>query len=402
MAQARGALVRLLFQNEANYRTAPSPAAVVMPFTNWDVKRTPNRQQDPTVNQSALRNKSNPGDPVVSGSFESVLELRTIGYWLKLLFGAPTTGKAVTTQPVNITGVTVHHASSDCTTGAGTLDFTSSGTTLTWAPQGGAAGTPVNVGAGGSFTLEGGGGGKSIRITVNAADLPVGNASDATINVSTTLKAHVFPINTTLRPSALIEAQHSDLTKFYRTLGLKVGELGWDVLANDQNIRGTVMAAVETVEGSAFDANPTVLGPVRACSGKGRIYDGGTGLGTVVGGSVSVNNNLTGYPCADGLEGYGFIDNGELAIGGSIRTVFDGAGAYEKARDGTSTRLRLETAAPVGADTFKLVLDAPTVELTENMPPKTGMSGLFADLAWSVHKGTDPEVYLVNDVTAYT
>ncbi len=401
MAQARGALVRLLFQNEATYRTAPSPAAVVMPFTNWDVKRTPNRQQNATINQSPLRNKSDPGDPVVGGTFESILELRTVGYWLKLLLGAPTTGKAVTSQPVNVTGVTVHHASADCTAGAGTLNFTSSGTTLTWTPQGGAAGTPVNVGAGGSFTLEGDGGGESVRITVVAGELPVGNASDTTINVSATLKAHAFPINTTLRPSALIEAQHSDITKYYRTLGLKLGELGWDVLANDQNIRGSVMGAVETVEATAFDGSPTALQPVRACSGKGRIYDGSTGLGTIVGGSISVNNNLTGYPCADGLEGYGFIDNGELAIGGSIRTVFEGDGAYQKAREGTSTRIRVESAAPVGADTFKLVVDAPTAELTENMPPKTGMSGLFAELTWAVHRGTDPEIYLVNDVAAY-
>ena len=71
------------------------------------------------------------------------------------------------------------------------------------------------------------------------------------------------------------------------------------------------------------------------------------------------------------------------------------------ARAGTSTRLRLESAALNGADTFKLVLDAPTVELTENAPAKTGKSGLFADLQWAVHKGTDPEIYLVNDVASY-
>lgn len=401
MAQARGPLIRLLLQHEATFRTAPSPAAVVIPFTSWDVKRTPNRQQNNTVNQHALRNKSDAGDPVVGGPFESILDLRSIGHWIKLLLGAPTAGKAVTTQPVNVTGVTVHHASNDCTTGLGTLEFTAVGTTLEWTPQGGTSGTPVDVSAGGNFTLLGGGGGKSVRVTVTAAGLPVGNESDPTIDVSSTLKAHVFPINTAQRPSALVEAQHSDLVKFYRTLGLKLGELGWDVLGNEQNIRGTLMGAVETEEGSPFDANPTIISAVRACSGKGVVTDGSTGLGTVVGGSVSINNNLTGYPCADGLEGYGLIDNGELAIGGSIRTVFDSLGAYEKARDGTSTRLRLESGAPVGADTFKLVADMGTVELVENAPQKGGRSGLFADLQWMAHKGVDPEIYLINDVAAY-
>lgn len=401
MAQARGALVRLLMQKESTYRTAPAAAAVVMPFTNWDVKRTPNRQANNTVNQSPFREKTSPGDPVVGGSFESILELRTIGYWLQLLLGAPTTGKAVTTQPVNVTGVTVQYAGSDCTSGAGTLTYVSSGTTLAWTPASGTIGTAVDVSAGGHFTLQGGGGGKTLRVTVTAGALPVGNQNDATINVSATLKAHAFPINTTLRPSALTEAQHSDLGKYYRVLGLKLGELGWDVLGNEQNIRGSVMAAVETEEVAVFDANPTVLTAVRACAGKGVISDNSTGLGTIVGGSVGINNNLTGYPCADGLEGYGAIDNGELTIGGSIRAMFDAGGAYALARDGTSTRMRIESAAVSGADTFKLVIDAPTVELGENAPAKTGKSGLFADLNWSVHKGTDPEIFLVNDVAAY-
>ena len=401
MAQARGALVRLLMQKETTYRTAPSAAAMVIPFTNWDVKRTANRQANNTINQSPLREKTNAGDPVVGGTFESILDLRSIGYWLQLLLGAPTTGKAVTTQPVNVTGVTVQYAGNDCTSGNGTLTYVSVGTTLAWTPQGGTIGTAVNVGAGGSFTLQGGGGGKTLRVTVTPGLLPVSNQNDATINVSASLKAHAFPVNTTLRPSALTEAQHADLSKYYRVLGLKLGQLGWDVMSNEQNIRGTVMAAVETEENAVFDANPTVITPVRACSGKGVISDNSTGLGTVVGGSVDINNNLTGYPCADGLEGYGFIDNGELAIGGSIRAVWDAAGAYALARAGTSSRMRLESAGVSGSDLFKLVIDAPTVEFTENAPAKTGKSGLFADLQWAVHKGTDPEIFLVNDVASY-
>ncbi len=401
MPQARGPLTRLLLQHEATFRTQPSAAAFVLPFSNWDVKRSPNRQRNNTVNQSALVEKTDAGDPVVGGSFESILDLRSVGHLLKLLLGAATVGKAVATQPVNVTGVTVHYASNDCTSGNGTLTYTSSGTSITWTPQAGTAGTGVNIGAGGNFTLQGGGGGKSVRISVNAAQLPVGNQSDTTINVHATLKAHVFPVNTALRPSALIECQHSDITKFYRTLGMKINELSWDVLANDQNIRGSALAAVETVQGSAFDANPTTLTAVRASAGQGVVSDRGTALGTLVGGTIAFNNNMTGYAAGEGLEGYGHIDNGELMISGTIRAIFDGQSAYELARAGTSTRLRMESAAPVGADTFRLVCDMGTVELAENMPAKTGRSGLFADLNWSAHRGVDPEIYLVNDVASY-
>lgn len=404
MPQGKGALLRVLQQFEAVFRTAPAAAAFVMPFTTYGVERAPNRQQNNTVNQSALGNKSDKGDPTVAGPIASILELRSVGRWLKGALGAPVTGKAVTSQPVNVTGLTVHYASADCTAGNGTLTYTAIGTTITWTPQGGAAGAPVNIGAGGNFTLLGGGGGKSVRITVVAASLPVGDQIDAAIVVSATLKAHAFPINAAVRPSMLLEAQSSDLVKYYRTLGAMVNTLGWDVLNNDQNLSLGIIAAVEVepVPGAAFDANPTAYGWVRACSGRGRINDGATGLGTIVSGNIQLNNNMTPYQCADGLEGAGFIDNGELMIGGSIRSVFDGAGAYALARAGTSTRIRMESGVLVGADEFKLVLDALDAELTEKAPPREGKSGLFVEQDWKLHLGTyAPELYLVNDVAAY-
>ena len=402
MPQARGALVRLLFQRELAFRTAPAVAAKVLPHTSWGVKRDPQRQANPTINQTRLPSKTDQGDPIVGGPFTSILDLRSIGNWLMLAFGVPSAGKAVTKQPTNVTGVTIHYASADCTAGNGTLAYTAAGTTATWAPQGGVAGAPVNIGAGGNFTLEAGGGGKSIRITALAGSLPVGNVNDADINVSANLKAHSFPLNTDALPSALFEAQHSDLVKFYRTLGGKLGQFSWDVLANEQNVSGNVMAAVETEEVAAFDAAPTAYAAVRACSGKARIDDGGAALGKVVGGNVDVANNLTGYPAADALEGYGCIDEGEQMISGTIRTLFDSAGAYALARAGTSTRLHLESAAAVGADIFKLVIDALNVELFEDAPPKEGKSGLFVTNRWQIHQGTHaPEIYLVNDVAAY-
>lgn len=402
MPDARGAVIRLLTQRELAFRTAPAAAARVLPFTSWGVQRDPRRQANPTLNGTRLPTKSDLGDAIVGGPFSSILDLRSIGNWLMYAFGVPASGKAVTSQPVNVTGVTVQHASADCTAGLGTLAFLVAGTTLAWTPQGGAAGAPVNVGAGGNFTLEGGGGGKSIRVTVVAALLPVGNQNDANINVSATLKAHVFPVNAAELPSALFEAQHPDVPKYYRTLGGKVGSLAWDILGNEQNVSGSIVAAVETGENAAFDANPTAYAHVRACAGKGRINDGAAGLGKVVEGSVELANNLTGYPYAEGEEGYGCIDEGEQVISGTLRTKFDTAGAYALARAGTSTRLRLESAAPVGADTFKLVIDALNVELAEAAPPKEGKSGLFVANRFTVHHGTSsPEIYLVNDVAAY-
>lgn len=316
MPQARGALSKLLFQKETAFRTLPSPvAAKVMPFTTYNVGRDPRRQADNSITSSPLPAKNDQGNAIVGGPFGSVLDLRSIGNWLLLLFGAPTT------------------------TGTG------------------------------SYT-------------------------------------HTFPINGNDRQSALLELGHSDISKFYRTLGAKLNKLSWNVLDNDQNISGEIIAAFETEEAAAFDAAPTSYDQFRACSAGGKVWDGaGSTLGSVVGGSVAINNNMKGYELADGdvtKPGYGLIDQGDLEFTGTLRAVFDGASAYALARANTSTRLALVSKATVGANTFTLTVDMPYVELIEKTVPKEGKSGLFVDLDWRAHAGaTLPTVVLVNDVPSY-
>lgn len=394
------------FQFEVAFRTAPAPAAKLIPMFDVDVRRDARRQANPVLSARALTGKSDRGDPTFSGSATAPFDLRSAGNWFKALLGAPTVGKAVTSQPVNVTGVSVNYASADCASGNGTLTFTAAGTTATWTPQGGLAGAAVNIGAGGNFTLEADGGGESISISVTAAALPVGDENDADIAVHATLKAHAFPFDLAQRPSFLLGREELDIAKFYRFLGCMLNGLSWNVLANDQTLSLDIIPAIEVdpVPGAAFDADPTSYAAVRACAGGGRIWDGsGSGLGTILGGGeVRFANNMTPYPAADGLDGYGYTDQGDIALSGSIQTLFEGDKAYQLARDGVSTRLRLQSTAPVGADTFGLYLDIPQVELAEAMPARRGKSGLLADLAWMAHQGThDPVVYLVNDVAAY-
>jgi hypothetical protein len=405
MAQARGAAQRLLLQKETSFRTVGAPAAKLMPFTEWGVARQPNRQENNTIDASPLPAKRDTGDPTSAGPFKTILDLRSCGNWLQLALGVPTVGKAVTTQPVNVTGVTVHHASSDCTSGNGTLTWAIAGTTLGWTPASGTIGTLVNVGAGGDFTLLGGGGGKSILVTVVAALLPAGNQNDATIAVHATLKAHIFPVDNTIRPSALAEMQNPDVTKYFRWDGFKVNKLAWDILSNDQDLSGEsiVGAEVDPVPTATFDGAPTSYSYARACSAKGKVWDGSAAtIGDIAGATWSLDNQMVGVPLAEGLEGYGLIDQGDLLLSGNLNCVFDGAAAWALARANTSTRMRMESACIVGADTFKLVFDIPNVELDEAAPARTGKSGLYVPITWRAHRGTYlPKIYLVNDVAAF-
>jgi len=91
------------------------------------------------------------------------------------------------TQPSNITGVTVYHASKTNGAGDGTLTFNVAGQTLSWkAPGDGVAGSTVEVDRDGKYQLFATGSEtKYIRVVVTTADLPAGNQTD-TITLSAT------------------------------------------------------------------------------------------------------------------------------------------------------------------------------------------------------------------------
>lgn len=407
MPQAKGASMQLLLQRETTFRTLPSPVdAAKMPFTKYNVGRDPRKVQDPSISSSPLPGKSGCGDAIVEGDIESILDMRGIGHWLALLLGVPTAKAAVTKQPTNVTGVAVNYANASTPAGNGTLAYTFATKTLTWKAQTDAtAGAGVAVGAGGYFTLQSGTAGHEIHITVAPGALPGVDKSDTDIAVSGTLKTHVYPISLADRPSALLELGHTDIGKYYRTLGAKLNSMQYDITAQEQNIALAVIAGVETEEAAVFDATPTVLTPLRGCGSGGSLSDGsGSALGQVVSGDLSVSNNMAGQGLADGLEGHGLIDQGEIAIGGKIRTVFDGAGAYALARASTSTRLRVGSKAANGPDVFQLIWDCPNVELVEKAPPKEGKSGLYVELDWRAHRDSAdnlPLVMLTNDVASY-
>lgn len=407
MTQAVGALMQLLLQRETTFRTTPSPAAAFrLPFTKYNMGRDPQKVRDPSISASPLPGKSGLGDAVVAGSVESTLDLRSIGHWLAMLLGLPTTNKAVTKQPTNVTGVTMNYAESTCTAGAGTLSFTFAGKLLSWQAQGdGTPGATVDVTAGGRFTLQSGTAAHSVDVTVGAPALPGSDKTDTDITVHATLKCHVFPINLSIRPSALLELGHLDVAAYYRTLGAKVNKLSYDLTALEQNITVDILAGDETKYGTVHDAAPTSYASVRSAGAGGLLSNGyDTSLGTIVTGTMEIMNNMTGYTLADGREGYGLIDQGELLMQGNIKTVFDSTGAYELARTSVSTRMRVGSTAAVGADLFALYLDMPNVELVEKVVPKEGKSGIFVEVGWLCHRDTAgnlPLVSLINDVAGY-
>lgn len=414
MTQAKGAAAQLLIQRETTFRTAPAvPAAFKLPFTKYDSGKNAQLQDDPTLDNSPLPAKKGGGNAVLNPTLNSILDLRSIGHILALLLGVPAAKKAVTKQPTNCTGVTVNYAHASALTGNGTLTFTFTGTTLAWKNGAdGTAGTPVDVSAGGYFTLESGVASHSIHVTVDAASLPGVDKSDADIAVSATLKCHVFPFDNADLPSALLDPGHTGTGKYYRTLGVMANTLKFDVTNPAQSIDVGFLAGVESEETAAFDANPTSYGQVRAYGAGGSVWNGvNSALGKITGGTFNLDRQMKGEMVAqpdnlplNAVTGYGLITQGEVAISGDMKLVFDSAGAYALARANTSTRLRIASRGLSGADVFGLYWDMPNVAFEEKSVPIDGKSGILATVNWYAHRDTAgrlPLVTLVNDVASY-
>ena len=76
-----------------------------------------------------------------------------------------------------ITGVTISDAAGNGL-GAGTMTFTSTGSTLQWQPSGGAIGTAIDISADGDYGITSANDGGLIYVTVVAASLPGSNTTD--------------------------------------------------------------------------------------------------------------------------------------------------------------------------------------------------------------------------------
>lgn len=92
MAQARGYLSRLGFDFESTFGTDPGvPDVRVMPINSCDVKASRNKNSAQTITGS--RNPVEPfdGNTQVAGNVVVPVDATAFGYWLKAMFGAPTT-----------------------------------------------------------------------------------------------------------------------------------------------------------------------------------------------------------------------------------------------------------------------------------------------------------------------
>lgn len=286
------------------------------------------------------------GNKDVSGPVVATVAAQSICKWLKHLFGTVTAYRPVGTT--TITGVTPVRAGVTATTGNGTLTFLIAGTTLAWTPPSGTIGTAVNISAGGRFTLTAGGGGASLIVDVVAANIPVGNSTDAAVAVYATTEYEQVFTPGALPTGLLLELNNGTkitaANRWLRYLGCRIGgakftfkDSGYIDASFD--LKG---ANFNNDSGVALDASLDDYGHSGFSMFSAAILEGGAAIANVTQAVVDYSNELDDSSYVIGGAGVrAELPESFFKVGGSVEALFSSPALLNKAIAGTETALRI-------------------------------------------------------------
>ncbi|WP_293001971.1 phage tail tube protein [Nevskia sp.] len=221
---------------------------------------------------------------------------------------------------------------------------------------------------------------------------------------------HTFTLNLNDRPSLAFEATvtANAVVRYHRFIGMMLNQLSWDALANNQSFSASLIGAVEVKPRptAPLDASLTPrFATRRACTKRANVYDvsGSNTLGRLNQTTIQWSNDLTGYPLADGQEGFGAILLGQPAVSGTLGGLFEDATLFDHAWGNVSKTLVIDQADETGNATMKVTI--PNIEFDRPKLNVNTSKGLVVEgVNWRAHyaAGANPvTVVLVNDVPSY-
>lgn len=430
MARARGANAVMALKNETTYGTPPGGNYQKVRFTTEDLG-----EEQSLVASEVLGNGRDPVRPAKdvvnnTGSIGIPLDLRDLGYWLKLLFGAPTSTQGIaatgnylfSAQPVNNSILTINSQAITFVTGAPAANQVQIGTTL--ADTIAAAVVALNASAVAAISastyssdLAGttifivydtlGTGGNAITIVAGTSPATNATASGATLSGGSASGQfnHVFTSGALVLPSAAIEMQSPEIPSYGMNFGVMINSIGI-ALQRSGNLAATLgyVAQGETRSGSSAAGSPTVNTFERFSQFSGQISRDGVPLGEIVSGNYNYNNGLD---TVDVIRSDGRIagaDPGLASAIGTIITRFSNTTMLNLAVNGTAVELRHNW--QIGAAVAKsLTLITHQVDLPKPKVPITGPNGIQTTFNYqgSSHPtiGRMATAILVNDLSSY-
>lgn len=227
--------------------------------------------------------------------------------------------------------------------------------------------------------------------------IPMGTSTTYTLGTGTMKKVTAGGVCThTLKaggklPSYLIEVGFPDISQYLQYLGSVCGKLSWSVAPSGaMSLDATFLGASETVDTSAFDADPLDNGK-RSFDNLGiaaaNIKEGGSAVANVLSiDSITLDNDLDGETFVVGGGGTrSAINAGVYSITGTLKAMFDNMTLYNKAKNLTESSLEFTVTRGTGDGTDgneKLQCVIPELVYKAKSPAIDGPKGVRVELGF--------------------
>jgi hypothetical protein len=342
MAQAKGAQTQVVIDFETTFGVDPlSPAGIVVPF-NYPFELGGSRPLKDAGNTN--RGRRDAGMPFygqfdVKGGGTIPIDQIALGYWLRALLGAPTTGAPA----------------SDTIDNAAAVDKVGDYVGIPITGHTFVAGQPVTI----SGTSNYDGIHTIYSKTTNEIVVPavyVAETFAGTETVVSGVYTHVF------KPASAVESmvickEYTNITQYSKMNGVKVNKFEMD-FGGDGELTAKLdfIGGDEDLSGSAYDGSPTTLAFSRFHNMQATIKEGGLTVATVQSGKLAINNNLDdSCYVIDGSGGKrSDVPEGECTVSGSLKAMFADLGLLNKGLNGTESSLEIKFLSGLYSLTFAL------------------------------------------------
>lgn len=423
MARARGANAQMCLAYESVYGTPPGSGFVKLPFSNEALGET-----QALIASDLLGFGRDPQDPVLDvvdnvGNITVPVDLRALGYWLKLLMGTP-----VTTQGVAATG------SISFAVNPSNLDTITLNATVWTFVTGTPSGNQIKIGTALSDTIQNavlalnastetqtvkcsytsdlsyskieitdktiGVGGNSFTLAASAA-----TASGATLagGAATGPYNNVFTSGAATLPSASIEMGMTDVPSYGMNFGCVADTM--EIKLERKGLLSAVMGMIaqgETRSSSSSAGTPSSTTLARFTQFSGLVTRNGVPLANLVSGSLKYANGLDKVEVIRSDGRIAGADPGEIAVTGDLTMRFADTTLLALAIANTPVALNFNWQL---SSTEALSIVVPRVFLPKPQLPITGPAGIQAKFSFQASKdsgaGASCIATLINDIATY-
>ena len=415
MARARGANAVMAAVFEATYGVTPGTGFRKLPFVSA------NLGEEQSLIESDLlgygRDPLTPAYDVVSNESDIVVPMdhRNIGFWLKGLFGNPTTvatvaargsltllANLIANDTVTVDGVVYTAVASGATGQQFNIGANAAATATAMAAIINPSANVAAVATGAVVNLTA----KALGLAGNARALATNAAARITLSGATLTggaNGHTFVSGTQNLPSMSIEVGLPDVPFFGMNFGARANSLS--IQAQRSGLLSATVNVIAQGEAAAVTTGagtPTALDVERFSQFQGSITRNGAVLGNIVSAELMYSNNLEKIEVIRSDGRIADIDPGIVKCSGNLNARFQDTSLLDQATARTPCEIAFGWAIDASRS---LLFTAHRVFLPRGNRQIQGPGGIQTPFAWQA--ALDPvlnktcTVVLTNDVASY-